>query len=167
MNKNDVEQLYEYNRWANARVLDAASGLTAEQFVKDLSGSFVSVRDTLTHILAAEQLWLERWNGVSPKSFLAAADFPDAESLRAKWGEVEKGQAEFIARLAEGSLARVISYRNIKGEELEYTLEQMMQHLANHSSYHRGQVNTMLRQLGGEAAPVDLLLFVNMKSASR
>ena len=165
MNKKDIEQLYEFNRWANAQVLDAASSLTKEQFAKDLSSSYGSVRDTLAHIFAAEWIWLERWNGVSPKVFPSGADFPDMESLRAKWEEVENGQAHFISRLTDDALATVISYVNIKGEEWKYTLEQMMQHLANHSSYHRGQVTTLLRQLGAEAAPIDLLVFIDKKSA--
>src|SRR2546423_8806602 len=120
MNKKDIEQLYEYNRWANAQVLDAVSRLTKEQFAKDLSSSHGSVRDTLAHILAAELIWLERWNGVSPKTFPSGTDFPDMESLRAKWEEVENNQALFISRLTDESLATVISYVNMKGEEWKY-----------------------------------------------
>lgn len=67
MNPKDFQILYDYNRWANARVHDAVAKLTAEQYTHDLSNSFLSVRDTLTHILAAEWIWLKRWQGESPK----------------------------------------------------------------------------------------------------
>ena len=74
MNKQDVGFLNEYNRWANARMLDAGSKLTAEQFTRDLKSSHRSVRDTLAHVLAAEWIWLERWNGTSPKNVEKVAD---------------------------------------------------------------------------------------------
>ena len=165
MNKQDVQILYDYNRWANARTLDAASALTAEQFTRDMSSSHASVRDTLAHILAAEMIWLKRWNGMSPRALLGAADFPHLPALRAGWAEVEREQSDFIARLTDESLARVIAYTNTKGEEWKYPLWQMLQHVVNHSSYHRGQVAAMLRQLGAEPAPTDFLVFFDSAAA--
>jgi uncharacterized damage-inducible protein DinB len=163
MNKQDIEYLYEYNRWANARVLDAVSKLTPEQFARDLQSSHRSVRDTLAHILAAEWIWLERWKGVSPGALLTPADFPTVESLRTRWAVVKGDYAEFINGATDESLATVIAYTNTSGEEWAYPLGQMLQHVMNHSSYHRGQVATMLRQLGAEANPVDLLVFMDVK----
>jgi len=164
MNKHDVEYLYEYNRWANVRVLDAVSKLTPEQFARDLQSSHRSVRDTLAHILAAEWIWLERWKGVSPNALLIPTEFPTVESLVTRWAIVEGDCAEFIKGITDESLATVIAYTNTKGEEWAYPLGQMMQHVMNHSSYHRGQVATMLRQLGAEVNPVDLLVFMDVKA---
>ena len=163
MNKQDVEYLYEYNRWANARLLDAASKLTPEQFSRDLQSSHRSVRDTIAHILAAEWIWLERWKGVSPKALLSPGDFPTVESLETRWAVVEGDYAEFIKGVTDRSLAAVITYTNTRGEEYAYPLEHMLQHVMNHSSYHRGQVTTMLRQLGAQVNPVDLLVFMDVK----
>ena len=163
MNKHDVEYLFDYNQWANATVLDAVSKLTAEEFARDLQSSHRSVRDTLAHILAAEWIWLERWNGVSPKALLTPTDFPTVSSLGTRWAEVERGYAEFMNRVSDESLATVITYTNTKGEEWAYPLGKMLQHVMNHSSYHRGQVTTMLRQLGAEVNPVDLLVFMDVK----
>jgi uncharacterized damage-inducible protein DinB len=162
MNKNDFEYLYDYNRWANARVLDAASKLTPDQFTKDLHSSHPSVRDTLVHLLAAEWIWLERWNGTSHKALLDPAEFPTVDAIRKRWSEVEAGYQKFIGELLEESLGEVITYTNTKGEQWTYPLAQMMQHVMNHSTYHRGQVTTMLRQLGAEATPLDLLVFVDV-----
>src|SRR5258707_10727111 len=89
MNKHDVTYLNEYNKWANARMLDVASKLTPEQFTADLQSSHRSVRDTLAHTLAAEWIWLERWKGTSPGALLTATDFPTVDSLRARWTQVE------------------------------------------------------------------------------
>jgi len=164
MNKNDVQYLYEYNRWANARVLDAVSKLTPEQFARDLQSSHRSVRDTLAHILAAEWIWLERWKGVSPNALFDPADFPTVESVRRRLSAVESECAEFIDGLTDESLGEAITYTNTKGEQWTYPLLQMLQHVANHSTYHRGQVVTMLRQLGAEVNPVDLLVFMDVKA---
>ena len=163
MNKNDVQFLYEYNRWANAKMLEAASKLTPEQFTGDMKSSHRSVRDTLAHTLAAEWIWLERWKGTSPKALLDPADFPNVESLKTRWSEVENGCAALIDGLTDASLESQIAYTNTKGEQWIYPLGQMMQHVFNHSSYHRGQVTTMLRQLGAEVTPVDLLIFLDEK----
>ena len=81
MTKDDIQLLYEYDRWANNRVLQAASTLSAEEFTRDLGGSFRSVRDTLVHIVGGEWGWLTCWKEPSPSStfverFLDAARAP-------------------------------------------------------------------------------------------
>jgi uncharacterized damage-inducible protein DinB len=163
MNTQDVEFLNEYNRWANARMLDAASKLSSEQFAADLKSSHQSVRDTLAHILAAEWIWLERWLGTSPKALLDPADFPTVDSLKSRWNEVEANYQAFIGTLSDESLEKVITYTNTRGEVWKYPLAEMIQHVMNHSTYHRGQVTTMLRQLGAEVTPLDLLVFMDVK----
>ena len=109
MNTQDVEFLNEYNRWANARMLDAASKLSSEQFTANLKSSHESVRDTLAHILAAEWIWLERWLGTSPNALLDPAQFPTVHSLRTRWSEVEKTYQSFVGTMSDESLETVIS----------------------------------------------------------
>jgi len=164
MNKQDVVYLHDYNRWANHRLIETVSKLTPEQFTRDLQNSHRSVRDTLAHILAAEWIWLERWRGVSPRSLLNPSDFGTVESLKARWAEVEKDYVEFLIELTDELLTRVISYRNTKGEEWAYPLGHMIQHVMNHSTYHRGQVTTLLRQLGAAVLPLDLLVFMDVQT---
>ena len=77
---------------------------------------------------------------------------------------VEHQRQELIGGLSDESLGKVIQYTNIKGEQWAYPLGMMMQHLVNHSSYHRGQVTTMLRQMGAEAVSTDLLIYVDSQS---
>jgi len=159
MNAADVRSLFAYTRWANAQVLDAVAALPPESFVRKIPSSFPSLRDTLVHVLSAEWIWLERWKGVSPKAMLDAASFPTPEALRARWREIERERDAFLADLPDDALARVVSYVNTKGETWKYPLGHMMQHVVNHSTYHRGQVTTMLRQLGATPPWTDLLVF--------
>ena len=164
MNREDIQSLYEYNRWANRQALDAVSSLTGEQFARDLSSSYRSVKDTLTHILSAEWIWLQRWKGTSPKAMRDPKDFPSLDALRSWWTAVERDQTEFVKRVTDASLGRVISYVNTQGETWRYPLWQMMQHVVNPSSYHRGQVATLLRQLNAAPAPTDFLVFFDHKA---
>jgi uncharacterized damage-inducible protein DinB len=164
MNTRDVQLQYEYHRWANARTLLAVSKLTPEQFTKDLASSHPSVRDTLFHMLWAEWVWLLRWQGDSPQEMFDPADFPDLERLRKKWAEVELAQSECVQALTDEALEKLLSYVNLQGETWTYSLWQMMMQIVSHSAYHRGQVTTMLRQLGAEPLMTDFLLFFDMKS---
>jgi uncharacterized damage-inducible protein DinB len=159
MTKDDIRLLYEYDRWANNRVLQAVSALSVEQFTRDLGGSFRSVRDTLVHIVAGESGWLAYWKEPSPSpAFLAdlrarrdaifnLAAFPNVAAVQLKWAEIEKEQTEFVNRLTNESLEKMVPFRTT-----QIRLAHLMQHLANHSTYHRGQVALMMRQL--DAAPV-------------
>jgi uncharacterized damage-inducible protein DinB len=165
VNKSDIEFLYQFNDWANALTLNAADALTPEQFNQKQGSSFSSVRDTLAHIFGAEWIWLERWKGVSPKSLADHLDLSSMAAFRREWAVVEQERTELISRLNDEALNKIIAYTNTKGEEWSYSLGLMMQHLVNHSSYHRGQVTTMLRQLGAGAVSTDLLIYVDQQSA--
>lgn len=162
MNKKDIQLLYEYNRWANTCLLGAASKLTVEQFNRDLASSHRSVHGTLVHILSGEWIWLKRWQKESPKTMFSPADFPTLACVRAKWAEIESEQIKFVRGVTEVSLRKIIAYENTQGETWRYPLGRMMQHLVNHSTYHRGQVITLLRQLGAEAPATDFLIFLDM-----
>jgi uncharacterized damage-inducible protein DinB len=159
MNLQEWRMLLDYHYWARDRVLDAAGNLTPEQFTQDLGSSFRSVRETLAHIYAAEWAWCSRWNGVSPTAF--PSDLPaDVRGIRASWGTLESDVRAVLDRMGEQGLAQVIEYKMLNGDARASIFWHMLQHVVNHASYHRGQVTTMLRQLG--AAPpqsMDLITF--------
>ena len=167
MNKEDIQLLFEYDRWANNRVLQAASALSTEQFTRDLGGSFRSVRDTLVHIVGGEWGWLTYWKAPAhgsafltdlwnrEETLFKPEAFPDAAAVQLKWAEVEKEQTEFVGSVTNEALEKMLP---IRGTQLG--LGHLMQHLANHSSYHRGQVAGMMRQLGGKPVATDFHVFL-------
>ena len=155
----EIRELYEYNDWANQRMLKAATELTQEEFARDLRNSFPTVGDTLAHILGAEWIWLERWRGVSPPGFPDSWDTSTPAALRARWEEFTRGQSEFVRALNEERLNSIVNYRTVAGKPFSDPLWRLMRHVANHSTYHRGQVTTMLRQLGKSAPVTDLIQF--------
>lgn len=160
---DQLQLLYDYNYWARDRQLAACDTLTQEQFVRPMGGSFRSLRDTLVHLVGVEWLWLERWRGRSPREIFNPEDFPEPEPVRKRWREVESGMRSFLGGLVAEDLAVVQTYRSFTGQSWTYPLGHLMLHLANHQTYHRGQVTTLLRQLGAVPAPVDLLLFLDSK----
>jgi uncharacterized damage-inducible protein DinB len=167
MTSGDIQLLYEYDRWANNRVLQAVSSLSAEEFTRDLGGSFRSVRDTLVHIIGGEWIWVTYWKEPSP-SFAILADlrarrdalfdpgaFPDFPTVQHKWAEVEQEQTDFVQTVTDQLLERMLPFR-----ATQVRLAHLMQHMANHSTYHRGQVALMLRQLKAEPVATDFHVFL-------
>ena len=148
MTHTDAINLLDYHYWARDRMLDAVEVLTPEQYSRDLSNSFPSVRDTIVHTFAGERNWYLRWTGNSPTGFPDAAEFPDLATVRNAWSLQEKSIRLFVDSLASpNELDRVLRYRTFDGQEMESSFSQMLQHVVNHATYHRGQVTTMLRQL--------------------
>jgi uncharacterized damage-inducible protein DinB len=164
MNPAEMIGLYEYNAWADRRVVEAASALTPEQFTKPLCSSFSSVRDTLGHIFGVEWLWLERFQGRSPSAIPDAKEFENAEQLKVRWNEFEPALLNFVRGLTQHDLDRVMEYKTMKFGVYTNPLWQSMLHLVNHGTYHRGQVTTMLRQLGAQPILTDLMHFYRERS---
>ena len=154
--------LFDYNYWARDRQLQVCAALTQEQFLRPMGSSYSSLRDTLAHLVGAEWVWLERWRGRSPTAAeaqeFAAEKFPTLGAIEARWRAVEQDMRAYLAGLAEEALALPLTYTNLKGETWTYPLWQTLFHIVNHQTYHRGQVTTLLRQLGAQAASIDYLV---------
>jgi uncharacterized damage-inducible protein DinB len=165
MNTEDFRLLYDFNAWANQRTLDACAALTPEQFARDLGSSFKSVRDTLAHLYGAQWIWLERWHGRIPPALPSPADFPDFETVKRRFAEIDRNLIDYAASLTADDLQRVLDYRTLAGTPNAQPLWQMLQHVANHSTYHRGQVTTLLRQLGAKAVSTDMIVFYRERAA--
>ncbi|HTR47402.1 MAG TPA: DinB family protein [Verrucomicrobiae bacterium] len=164
MKVEDIRTLYDYNSWANHRTLDACAQLTNDQFTRNLGSSFGSVRDTLVHLCAAESRWLDRWHGRTPGAFPSATDFPDLEAVRNHWSNVGRNLLDYIASLTEDDIQRPYQF-TVANQTGTIPLYQSLQHLANHGTYHRGQVTTLLRQLGSTAVATDMIWFYRERAA--
>jgi uncharacterized damage-inducible protein DinB len=164
VNVQDLNTLIDYHYWARDRMLDALEPLTPEQFTRDMGNSFRSVRDTASHIYAAEWAWHLRWLGQAPTALLAADMFPDVATLRTTWSDHERKMRGFFSSRDEGGINEVIEYKLFSGHAGASVLWQMAQHVVNHATYHRGQVVTMLRQLGATPPkPMDLIAFYRLR----
>jgi uncharacterized damage-inducible protein DinB len=166
MTPEEMRVLYDYNSWANHRSLDVAANLTGERFTKPLGSSFGSVRDTLAHICGAEWVWLERFQGRSPASLPDVLECADVESLRVKWAGQEGRLLTFVGKLTQEDLNQVMEYKTMKFGVYRNPLWQSMLHVVNHGTYHRGQVTTLLRQLGAQPILTDLMHYYRERATA-
>jgi len=150
--------LLSYNAWANSRLLQAARSLPPHLLHQDLATSHTSVWGTLIHMAWGEWLWLGRWPGAQPPHSSPANSQTPAE-LEARWAEITRQQLGLIERLDEVDFDRLISYDNPPGTTWTYALGDMVRHVVNHSTYHRGQLASLLRQLGSTPPATDYLVF--------
>jgi uncharacterized damage-inducible protein DinB len=167
MTLSELNELLDYHYWARDRVLAAAESLTPEQFVQRVESSFTSVRDTLAHTYGADWIWYQRWIGASPPALPKAADFSDVASLRAAWRELEGQVRALVTALGESGIAGAVAYRTMDGTPSVQPFWQLVQHVVNHASYHRGQATTQLRQVGGAPpASTDMIAFFRERAAT-
>lgn len=162
---DSIRLLCGYTAWADARMFEALAPLTPEQWTRDMGSSLKSVRDTAVHLVGAEWLYLSRFKGVSPAATWNPAEFPSPAVLRERWAPLAADLAAFAAAQTEEGLGRALSYKNLKGEALSLPLGPVVLQLTNHSTYHRGQVTTLLRQLGAEPRSTDLVVYWNERGA--
>jgi len=164
MTPHEMQLLFEFNDWANKRALQAASTLTPEQYTKPLGNSFSSIRDTFVHMYGAENIWLQRFKGSSPSGFPDGSQLTDIASLEAKWTPAAADLLNFVSALTQAELDRVIEYKTMNFGVYSNPMWQSLQHVVNHGTYHRGQITTMLRQLGAKPLLTDLMHFYRERS---
>ncbi len=178
MNLTDIQTLYAYNRWANLRMFGVLEKLSEEQFTTQRQSSFPSIWESVFHIFAAEWIWVKRWTGKSPVvtepvkgvSFdtwktLRSEGVPPplnlatVAELRAFCDSLHEERQKFIAGLDENQLHAPVSFKDMSGNPYAEPLVQLMQHVVNHGTYHRGQITTLLREAGAETISLDMLYF--------
>ncbi len=166
MTPRDIATLVGYHYWARDRLLAAVEPLTPEQFTRDLGSSFASVRDTLAHLHGAEWIWLARLAGRPPARALPHDRFSDLPAVRDAWALTEAELRALVDTLDQAGVDRILEYRLLNGQPGASRVGDIVQHLVNHGTYHRGQVTTMLRQLGAAPpASMDLIAFCRERDA--
>ncbi|WP_425146066.1 DinB family protein [Deinococcus sp.] len=161
---DDLLTLLAYQNWATARILTALAQLSPEEWGRDLHSSHGGVGGTLSHLYGAEVIWSARLKGEPAPTFAKVA-FPDSlAELEVQWTALQQQRRDFVA--TSGPQA-VIQYANLNGEAQRSTVGEIVRHVVNHATYHRGQLVTMLRQLGYSAPNTDLIAFYRLLAASK
>ncbi len=154
-----LQNLIAYHRWAVTRTLESCAVLTSEEFLRDLGGSFKSVRDTLAHALMADNAWQHRVRG-QPFTRPMPEQLPaDLETLVSQWQVALRG---WEALVTARDPREVIIYQTFDGQSFSSSFDEITLQVVNHGSYHRGQVALMLRQLGHAAVGTDLIAFTRL-----
>ncbi len=164
MTTKDVRAHFVYNEWANARTFGAVATLTPEQLTKDLGSSFPTILHTAAHIAGAEWIWLTRWTGGTVSRRPEWATAPSLPDVRARLAAVETDRAAFLMKLTDADLDRPVTYTAFDGKTFTQPLLPMFMHVVNHSTYHRGQIAGMMRQVGATPVGTDLIAYAREKS---
>jgi len=141
-----------YNHWANKQLTSAIDMLTEEFCHTEIVGSFPSLYDTIRHLWHAEFLWWQRVNGITPTALPTLASESTLDLMNALLDQGKEWEI-WAENLTDEQLLESITYTNMKGETFTSSLWQILQHIFNHASYHRGQVVMILRQLGVFSIP--------------
>jgi uncharacterized damage-inducible protein DinB len=139
-------------------MLDAASKLTEQELCRDFNTSDKCVVSTLAHAFAADRVWLGRIQGNPPATFIDDND-RQFDFLRNEWPALQQRWKQWAAPLTDQDVLSKIAYKDIKGNPYEQPLWQILLHVVNHATHHRGQVSGFLRAMGHPPPPLDLIAF--------
>jgi uncharacterized damage-inducible protein DinB len=154
-------QYAKYNIWANKRVLDILSMLDDATLDKDIISSYRSLRLTVYHIWSAEKIWLDRLL-LAEKPVWAESIFAgDFKEAAKNWSEASQQLLQFAARqFNDRSFEHVVEYISLQKQPFKSPVHAVLMQVFNHSTYHRGQLITMLRQAGVSKIPnTDFIIF--------
>jgi uncharacterized damage-inducible protein DinB len=152
----------EFHAWATQKMLDSVEQLSSEELHRDMQTSHSSVWGTLDHTYRADALWLKRLQGQGDAKLDAIETAGDLADLRAKWANTQAGLISFAGSLDDCDWTRVFDYRFLSGKEGRSPIYESLLHVVNHGTFHRGQIVTMLRQLGAKPAPSDFITYVRL-----
>ena len=165
MNVADLRLLYEYTDWANDRMLAAIGGVSEEEYGREIVSSYPSIRGTIAHIAFAEWLWLRRWRGESPLDIPEWAGGLGFAAVRDRIMDTAADRRAYLEELPEEAVGSVLHYRSTSGDPFTMPLDGLLVHCANHSTYHRGQLVTMLRQVGATPPNTDYTQFLRSRTS--
>lgn len=153
-----------YNQWANLRIIQMLRPLTDEQFEKEIISSFPSVKSTLLHIWDAQLIWLSRMKGSSPTFFPSEAFVGGRSEVIEGLENNTRAYLQFVASMNSANFLEICSFKTLSGKAMNQTFAELILHCMNHSTYHRGQILTMLRQLEfKDFLPTDYIFYLREK----
>jgi uncharacterized damage-inducible protein DinB len=159
MTLQEIRLLHAYNAWATNKLFDALAACTAEETTRDMKSSHGSILDTMTHLVGAEKIWLARWVGTPRATMLKQSDVPTLADLRKVWETTGYETARWLGAMTDKTLLNTFTMTSAKGETFTYVYWQAIQHVVDHSTYHRGQVITLMRQIGKVPPSAGLITF--------
>ena len=163
VNVVEIQRLYDYNSWANERVLESLQPIGQDVFTDNRQASHGSIRGIIAHIGGAEWIWLQRWKGASAGSLLAESEFETIEIAAQRLRKIDQDLQEFTSQLTQLDVDGRRGYSTTEGKAYSNVLSDMLLHVVNHSSYHRGQITTLLRQAGAVPQSTDFIRFIRLK----
>jgi uncharacterized damage-inducible protein DinB len=159
-----VRELFDFMQWADRLMLEGTAALPDEECHKDREISLGSIHRLLVHLMAGESFWLSRWQGQPLAQIETHEDYPTRGALSARWPVVHGALDAFLARQTSQTLAAPFDFRDSAGNPHTTPLGQTMIHLVDHGTYHRGQLNAMIKQAGGKPVTASYITYQMQKN---
>jgi uncharacterized damage-inducible protein DinB len=147
MDKRYLMEIANYSNWVDNAIIEWLEQINDEQWEREIKSSFISVSKTTTHIVSAKKIWVDFWENIPAPVFLSSEFTGTKTELIEIWKETMINYKNFIENYPEENYQQLISFR-VRDEEWNMEFAQTVLHQNNHASYHRGQLVTMLRQVG-------------------
>jgi uncharacterized damage-inducible protein DinB len=156
--QDTLASMFEYNRWADERLLTACGQLTEEQYAREIGGSFPSIRATVAHHAGALRAWGTRFEGGQVTALPSESEVPDVETALRLVVEGYETLVREAGRAGE-ELNQIFTYRSLRGFMVSLPRWALLRHVVNHGTYHRGQIANMMRQVGAAPPSTDFFLW--------
>jgi uncharacterized damage-inducible protein DinB len=147
-----------YSAWASGLLVDAAARLNEDELTRDFATSDKNVLRTLVHVFAADRIWLARIRGAPATAFVTDADY-HLEVLQKDWPALMDDWKQWAAGLSDDTAQAVISHSDLRGKVWQQAVWQIVLHVVNHGTHHRGQAAGFLRAMGHTPPPLDLVRY--------
>lgn len=155
-----IRAYYGYNEWANNRLLKTAEALSADEFSRPQGASWGSIEANFGHIVGAQIIWLSRWRkATSPLPIVEVQAITGFDGISAAFEGSHTDLREFVAGLSDQGLDEVLAYTDSRGNAYRSVLWQLLLHVANHGTYHRGEIAMALTALGHSPGDLDYRRF--------
>jgi uncharacterized damage-inducible protein DinB len=160
-----LQQHIDYNIWASRRLLHAVSGLSAEELSHDFGTADKTILGTLAHLYVAEKNWLARMQEGTAAIQNRTTEDNQLQTLLPKWTEEQNNWKIWVSQLPPEAPEEVMEYLDLQGRQWAQPLWQILLHVVNHSTHHRGQISGFIRALGKTPPPLDFIAFVRERAA--
>lgn len=158
--KELLKQYTGFNTWASQKILDVILNMQEEEQHREIPGSFPSLYKTVLHMLDAESIWWQRLKLLEKLQVPSQHFSGTMKELAEELLQQSRRWEEWVGNASELMLEHVFHYQTFTGEQFKQPTWQVIMHVINHSTYHRGQLINMLRQLGKEKLPAtDFILW--------
>ena len=161
MHINDIHLLYEYNYWANKKLLAASVNIAQAQFIKPASFPYGGLHGTLLHTLEAEWSWRTLFQKIEGASELLPADYPDLSAVETRWRAEETSMRAYLATLHDADMESHLRYTTDTGIERDRILWHCLVHVVNHGTQHRSEAAALLTEYGSSPGDLDFTVFLN------
>jgi uncharacterized damage-inducible protein DinB len=149
-------QLLDYHGWANTQVIKHLSGLPTELFHAEVKNVFSSISHMLGHLASVDKVWYSRIIGKSLND-IGVRRYQTLKEAEESLVNVNNQMKEVVSAK---KIDEVIEYQNTKGDLFNNTLLEVVHHVVNHGTYHRGNISSMIRQLGYDGVSTDYIVFL-------